>query len=219
MIGVGVLGWQLVEAKQELTNLKAITSDHSDEISSVQADTSNLKSSTSTLETDTATLKSGVLTLETDASTLKSDVSTLETDTSTLKSDVSTLEAGTLSMETDVSALQTATAIPASKSYGPYVVYCGTSWGSRTFHIDTPMSRVTFDFSATGSSVVWFVADNHVNPILDKASVVVWADGGSFVATEAGDYQFVFACSSTTTPSTVSVSYTIHAPAPVVAGS
>lgn len=177
VVGIGILTWQLTEARNEISRLSSTADDHSQRIKSVKA-----------------------------------DVSTLQNDMSAIQVDVSATQA-------NVSTLQAVTAIPTSRSLGPYVVYCGTGYGSQRLPIETPMCRVTFDFSVAGSATGWFVVDGHSNLILSNETVVVRAGGGSFVATEPGDYQFVFWCSSSTTPSTVTLNCTVHPPAPVVAGS
>ena len=99
---------------------------------------------------------------------------------------------------------------------GPYVLEIGTGTGSQPITGLRPGDRVYFSFTASGSTVAFWVRDPYGNGILignlpyETGSQWTSSGQGGFIAAASGTYQLAFKSSGTFTPSVIVVNYTVY---------
>lgn len=102
-----------------------------------------------------------------------------------------------------------------STSYGPYVRSIPAGVITESIPNLNPGDRVSYNFTATGGSVYYWVCDPNENTVLignGEQNVSGQADmsgQGAFIAAVSGTYSLIFK-SATDTPSVLVINYTVY---------
>jgi hypothetical protein len=100
--------------------------------------------------------------------------------------------------------------------HGPYVLEIGLGTGSLSVAGLKPGDRVYFSFSASGSTVMFWVRDPYGNGILignlpyETGSQATSSGQGAFIAAASGTYTLAFKSTGVVTPSVIVVNYTVY---------